>query len=146
MRKRRCRWKNVQKRTVKTKVDTSKRVNEPRMKLSSAKYLPFFVVSGEEGSPLHIYTLHPRIYTRDPDERSEVSHSLLGVDSFQRGRGMIPAFQELSRWPWSVTPVGEHLLPHPPLSPRGFSPSISISRPSLPPPTLFPPGRDLWSS
>lgn len=132
------------KKKTETKVDRSKRVNEPRMKPSSAKYLPFFVL-GEEGS-LYIFThhirehTHARVSSRDPNE-SEVSRSLLGEIAFSEDTRGIPAFQELSRWPWSVTPVGEHLLPHPPLSPRDLSPYFDLSFP----PSYLPSSSPPWS-
>lgn len=121
-------------KNVKTKVDTSKRVNEPRMKPSSAKYLPFFVPERDPSTYLHTIRERTHIYDRRKWVRatptSGVSHSLLGEIAFRGPR--VPAFQELSRWPWSVTPVGEHLLPHPPLSPRGLSLYFDLSHPPHP--------------
>lgn len=83
-------------KNVKTKVDTSKRVNEPRMKPSSAKYLPFFVLGRDPSTYLHTirdtYTCprHTQIYIcvgewAHATPMRRVGRSLLGEIAF-RGR------------------------------------------------------------
>lgn len=92
-------------KNVKTKVDTSKRINEPQMKPSSAKYLPFFVL-GRDDLSTYLHTIHnTRTYahvrthmsgwenepTRPRRERIESFPPRR--DSFQRTRGAFLPFR-----------------------------------------------------